>query len=116
MGVSPMHSRLLCALVDGRDAHATQDEHRVRRHALTARVILRPMPEMTIQDALQLALRHHRANDLPHAESIYRQILAIDPNNPDALHLLGVIASESGRPDAAADLISRAVAIRGDVP
>ena len=40
------------------------------------------------------------------AERLYRQILAADPGNPDALHLLGLLASQVGRHDlAAADLM-----------
>ena len=34
----------------------------------------------------------------------------MQPQNPDALHLLGVIAQQTGHPDAAIDLITRALA------
>ena len=52
---------------------------------------------MTIQQALDLALQHHTAGSLPQAESIYQQILQSDPNQPVALHLLGVIAPYMGK-------------------
>jgi len=66
------------------------------------------MSSTTLADALA----HHRAGRFQDAEVIYRQILAADPNYPDALHLLGLIAQEAGRHDAALDLIGRAIARR----
>ena len=71
---------------------------------------------MTVQQALELALRHHQAGELVQAEAIYRQVLAVEPGNVDALHLLGVIAGAVGRHDAAEELIARAIGLRGDVP
>ena len=51
---------------------------------------------MTIQQAIDLALQHHMAGRLPQAESIHQQILQSNPNQPVALHLLGVIACQTG--------------------
>jgi tetratricopeptide (TPR) repeat protein len=65
---------------------------------------------MTIDQAIQLALQHHNAGQLQQAEQIYRQILQQSPEHPEALHLLGVLALQVGRADAAADLIGKAVA------
>ena len=42
---------------------------------------------LTLQQALDLAVEHHQAGDLPQAEHIYNQILQADPNQPQALHL-----------------------------
>jgi protein O-GlcNAc transferase len=72
------------------------------------------MPQVTIEQAIQLALQHHRAGQWGQAESLYRQILAHDPENADALHLLGVMAHDLGRHDVAVDLIRRAVSLRPD--
>src|SRR5947207_2399070 len=47
----------------------------------------------TISDALTTAVRHHQAGRLREAETIYRQILAADPDHYHAWHLLGAIAS-----------------------
>jgi len=66
---------------------------------------------MTIQQALDLALQHQIAGRLPQAESIYQQILKTNPNQPVALHLLGVIAHQVGKNDTAVDLITKALAI-----
>ena len=76
------------------------------------------MPEqqqtLTIQQALDLAVQHHTAGRLSDAESIHQQILRSDPNQPIALHLLGVIAHQVGKNDTAVDLIARALAIKPD--
>ena len=66
---------------------------------------------MTVFEAIELALEHQRAGRLAEAESIYRQILAIHPNDENSLHLLGVIASQRRQYEEAADLIGRAIAV-----
>jgi protein O-GlcNAc transferase len=68
------------------------------------------MPNLSLQDAIQLALRHHQAGQLREAESIYRQILQLHPNQPDALHLLGVAMQQSGNTTAAIEFIQKAIA------
>ena len=62
--------------------------------------------------ALQLAFAHHQAGRLSEAEAIYRRILAADPNQPDALHLLGLVAQQCGQHEAAATLLGRAAALK----
>ena len=69
------------------------------------------MAELTIPQAIEAALEHHRAGRLSDAEAIYRKILAVEPQNPDALHLLGYIAYQVGKYDPAIELIGRAVQI-----
>jgi predicted O-linked N-acetylglucosamine transferase (SPINDLY family) len=64
----------------------------------------------TIGEALQLALQHHQAGRLSQAEAIYRQILQVQPQHPDALHLLGVIAHQGGQHAVAIDYITQAIA------
>lgn len=58
---------------------------------------------------LQQAVQLHGAGKLQQAEHLYRQVLKRDPNQPDALHYLGVIAMQAGHFDAAAELISQAL-------
>jgi len=67
----------------------------------------------TITEALQIAVKHHQAGQLAQAEQIYRQVLSVDPKEPNALHLLGVIANQVGKPDVAIQYISAAIAING---
>jgi tetratricopeptide (TPR) repeat protein len=50
------------------------------------------------------------------AEAIYRQVLKAQPDNADALHLLGVLARQSGQPAAAIELIQRAISLNGRNP
>ena len=69
---------------------------------------------LTIQQAIDLGVQHHNAGDLTKAEGIYKQILQSDPDQPVALHLLGVIAHQVGKNDVAVDLITRALAIKPD--
>ena len=68
------------------------------------------------QGALNLAMQHHMAGRLAEAEQVYQQILLTDPDQPDALTLLGLIAHQAGQNDVAVDLISKALAIKPDHP
>ncbi len=72
------------------------------------------MPELTANEAFALALDEHRAGRLADAERSYRAILQLEPEHADSLHLLGVIALQTGNPEAALALIQRAVALRPD--
>jgi tetratricopeptide (TPR) repeat protein len=61
---------------------------------------------------MQWAVQCHTAGRLDEAEAIYRQILSRHPNDPDALHLLGIVAGQRGNAAMAVELISRAIAVR----
>ena len=69
---------------------------------------------LTIQESIDLALQYHASGRLAEAESIYQQILQADPNQPVALHFLGVIAHQVGKHAAAVDLIAKALDIKPD--
>jgi Flp pilus assembly protein TadD len=68
-----------------------------------------------MSEALHQGIAHHQAGRLAEAERCYRQVLAVEPNHPDALHLLGVIAYQVKQWRPAVELISRADALRPDV-
>lgn len=73
---------------------------------------LRPVPiRQSPADGalLQAALRHHQEGRLADAEAGYRRLLQRDPEQPDALHLLGVIALQQGRHEDAVRQIERAL-------
>lgn len=59
--------------------------------------------------SLNEALTHHRAGDLARAAQLYRQLLSHDPDHADALHLLGVVALQSGDPASAITHIREAI-------
>ena len=65
---------------------------------------------------LGAGLAHHQAGRLSEAESIYRCILEAQPDNGDALHLLGLIAHQSGHNEQALKLIQRAIKADPDQP
>jgi len=60
-------------------------------------------------ELLQAGLAHQQAGRLAEAELCYRRVLAVAPTHAEALHLLGVIASQSGRYERAVKLIGRAI-------
>jgi len=64
----------------------------------------------------QAAIKSHSAGRLKEAEAIYRRILQVDPKQPHALHLLGVIAYQAGQAESAVQLISQAIALLGNIP
>ncbi len=71
---------------------------------------------LTVQQAIDLAIQRCRSGQFAEAEALCRQILSRDPNEPGALHLLGMIAHRAGNSAAAIDLIRRAIAINPSTP
>jgi protein O-GlcNAc transferase len=63
---------------------------------------------------LAAAMEHHRAGRLAEAERLYRLVCAADPVNARALHLLGIVAHQLGKPDAV-DIVGRARALAPNV-
>ncbi|MBU6487972.1 MAG: tetratricopeptide repeat protein [Burkholderiales bacterium] len=58
---------------------------------------------------IEVGLAHQHAGRFAEAAAIYRQILAADPGNHDALHLLGLEAYREGDFTRAAELIMQAI-------
>ena len=61
---------------------------------------------------MEQGLAHHREGRLADAERLYREALRAEPGQPDALHFLGVVASQRGAAQEAIGLIARALALR----
>ena len=61
---------------------------------------LQPPVSLTVEQALQQAVVHHKAGQLQDAERLYRAILHAKPSHPDANHNLGVLAAQVKQPDA----------------
>ena len=74
------------------------------------------MSAVTIEQALSIATQHHAAGRLAEAETIYRQILAVEPRHVDALQYLGLLALQVGRSDVAAEMFLAAIALAPEVP
>ncbi len=66
---------------------------------------------MNIAQAIETAVQNLQRGNLAHAETLFRRVLAIEPNNADALHLLGVITFQTGRVDMAIEYIKRAIQV-----
>lgn len=63
----------------------------------------------------QDAVQQHQTGKFAEAEAGYRKVLSGNPNHPDALHLLGLLAFQTGYPEPGADLIRSAIAERSNV-
>jgi tetratricopeptide (TPR) repeat protein len=61
--------------------------------------------------ALADAVQHFEAGRLVESEAVCRQILRADPGDADALHLLGVIATNAQQYDVAIAFIRKAIAL-----
>jgi Flp pilus assembly protein TadD len=68
----------------------------------------------TPAQALDLALRAHRARDHAQAEQPCRQVLQLDPRPVEALHLLGLVTVRLGRHDQAIEYIGQAIRLKPD--
>lgn len=62
-----------------------------------------------VLDALRVAAGHHAARRYPQAAELTQRILQFRPNNADAIHLLGLIAFETGKLADAETLIGMAI-------
>lgn len=58
---------------------------------------------------LEAAVKRHQAGELDEAWGLYQRLLSFRPNDPDALHLAGVVAYQRGDAAAAKPLIRRAI-------
>ena len=65
--------------------------------------------EPTTAQLLADAVQAHRRNNLTAAQALYEAVLRTQPQHPDALHLLGVTAYQSQRPDLAVELDRKSV-------
>ena len=64
---------------------------------------------MSTAELVDAGLSHHRAGRLPQAAALYRQALEAAPDDPDATHLLGVVAFQQGDAAGGAALVGKAI-------
>lgn len=74
------------------------------------------MGKMTLQQAFQLALQYHQNGRLTEAEGLYLQILAAQPDHPEILHFLGIVALQRSQNQAALAYFDQALAVKPDWP
>jgi predicted TPR repeat methyltransferase len=66
--------------------------------------------EMSPHELLVFAVGMHRENKLDPAEKCYRMLLALEPDNADAQHFLGVLLHQRGQSEPALALIQASIA------
>ncbi len=71
---------------------------------------------MNQQEALQRALPLHQAGRFAEAEPLYSRVLAADPNNFPALHLMGLLRWQQQRMDEALQLMEKALKVQPGAP
>jgi len=76
-----------------------------------------PAPiEMSLEEAIRYAIELQRNNQLDGAEALYQRVLALVPEQPDALHFLGLARFQRGLPEEAIALVERAIDRLPDYP
>jgi len=73
-------------------------------------------PTVDVGRAMREATALHQAGRLAEAETRYRAVLHLRPNDAEATHLLGVVTLQQGRAAEAVELIQAAVRLNGAVP
>ncbi|NTW52808.1 MAG: tetratricopeptide repeat protein [Chlorobiaceae bacterium] len=63
------------------------------------------------QAAFEQALECHRRGELEQAQVLYDEVLAMEPDHVNALHLSGVLAAQANNHRKAVELIGKAIAI-----
>ena len=71
---------------------------------------------LTVSEVVDLAIQNHRSGNLQQAMTLYRKVLKVQPNNINALHLLGVIFAQQEDYTTATDLIKQAIHHNNTVP
>jgi predicted TPR repeat methyltransferase len=73
-----------------------------------------PSRELTVDEAIDLAILLQKQEDFAAAEIVYREIRRVDPANAKALHYSGVLAHQLGRSADGIELIQRSLAVAPD--
>ena len=69
-----------------------------------------PSRELTLEEALEIAIQLQQDDRLAEADAVYGQILATAPDHPRALHYAGVLAHQLGRSSDGIALMEKSLA------
>jgi|TARA_B110000902_G_scaffold120027_1_gene140731 Tfp pilus assembly protein PilF len=72
--------------------------------------------QLTIDEALNLAVGKHKEGDLEEAKNLYAAILAAIPLHPDANHNIGLLALSVNKADAALPFLKTALGANLKIP
>ncbi|MBN3877463.1 MULTISPECIES: tetratricopeptide repeat protein [unclassified Nostoc] len=72
------------------------------------------LDKIEVAEILELADQQQRDNSLLEAEHLYSQVLQKQPDNPEALYGLGMLAQQMGQPQTAEKLLSAASQVQPD--
>jgi predicted TPR repeat methyltransferase len=67
--------------------------------------------ELTVDEAIALAIQLQKQHHLAEAQQLYAGVLDVAPQHPDALHYSGLLAHQQGRADDAVNLIGQSLAL-----
>jgi tetratricopeptide (TPR) repeat protein len=70
--------------------------------------------QVTLQEALAIAQKHHQVGNLTLAERTYKDILQTVPDNFQSLHFLGIICYQAGKPEEGLEFTKKAIAINDE--
>ncbi len=73
-----------------------------------------PPRELTLEEAVALAILLQKSGQLVEAQEMYRRVLETAPDHPSALHYAGVLAHQQGRSDDGLALVERSLALVPD--
>jgi predicted O-linked N-acetylglucosamine transferase (SPINDLY family) len=68
-----------------------------------------------LQTRFREGLALHRQGELAAAERVYREVLDLEPRHFDSVHMLGLVALQTGRIEQGIELVRQAIALNGKV-
>jgi Flp pilus assembly protein TadD len=90
-----------------RDSTSSTTSRPTRKGSLTDRAV-------NLDEAISIAIRLQQSDQWAAAGDLYRRILEVAPDCPDALHYSGVLAHHEGRSEEAVRLIERSLELQPD--
>jgi tetratricopeptide (TPR) repeat protein/glycosyltransferase involved in cell wall biosynthesis len=73
-----------------------------------------PVSKLNVEDSLKIAWEYHQAGRLLEAESLYRQVIAVQPESANVLCLLGIAMRQQGKIAEAIAFYEQAIAQQPD--